>query len=199
MSRPTSRGRLKADAVVLLRLISSPSTRKDNSVLPGMNPGSQIFPGTRVSTVPRSMHASPHGFADAKSRPEKIRTSNIEHSTPNFEQKSGVASSRGARASAPCAAFLSSVRRWMFGVQCSMFVFPAGRAQPSPTPPGIPQPAGNPPPRSTDRLGSPRIASGLSPNLSPKLSITRLVFHDSEQKPNPSEFNHDRSSTSAHS
>ena len=37
MSRPPSRGRLKANAVVLVRLIHSPSARKDNSVLPAMN------------------------------------------------------------------------------------------------------------------------------------------------------------------
>lgn len=36
MSRPSLRGGLKANAVVLLRLISSPSTRKDNPVLPAM-------------------------------------------------------------------------------------------------------------------------------------------------------------------
>ncbi len=41
MSRPTSRGRLKAVAVDFVRLENSPSTRKDNPVLPAMNPGSQ--------------------------------------------------------------------------------------------------------------------------------------------------------------
>ncbi len=37
MSRPSLRGGLKANAVVLARLLNSPSTRKDNSVLPAMN------------------------------------------------------------------------------------------------------------------------------------------------------------------
>jgi len=36
MSRPPSRGRLKAIAVACERLLNSPSTRKDNSVLPAM-------------------------------------------------------------------------------------------------------------------------------------------------------------------
>ena len=38
MSRPSLRGRLKANAVVLVRFLNSPSTRKDNSVPPAMNP-----------------------------------------------------------------------------------------------------------------------------------------------------------------
>lgn len=38
MSRPPPRGRLKANAVVLARLINSPSTGKDHSVLPAMHP-----------------------------------------------------------------------------------------------------------------------------------------------------------------
>jgi len=73
------------------------------------------------------MPGSQHGLADARSAPKKIRTSNIGHSTPNIEQKSGETSSRGALASAPRAAFLSAVQRWMFGVQCSMFAFPEER------------------------------------------------------------------------
>ena len=44
MSRLSLRGRLKANAVVLVRFLNSPSTRKDNSVPPGMNLGSKILP-----------------------------------------------------------------------------------------------------------------------------------------------------------
>ena len=44
MSRPTSRGRLKAVAVDLVRFLNSPSTRKDNSVLPAMNTSSRFLP-----------------------------------------------------------------------------------------------------------------------------------------------------------
>ena len=122
-----------------------------------MHLGSQILPApaptpSRAQDLRPPLGSPMLGSAHQK----KIRTSNIQHRTPNVEQKSGAAIPlqegrgrvrRAVRQSSPksqpsrparvpiqglqpwCAAFFSSVQCWMFGVQCSMFAFPEDRAR----------------------------------------------------------------------
>ena len=132
MSRPSSRGRLKAVAADFCQLINSPSTRKDSSVLPAMNPGSQIPPGTRAGAFPRFMPASPHGLADARIRQRrglfKRGRGGMERDLPSPVHKRGTGSlpvcqCTACLASAPCGGIFQFTRH----------------------------PAGSPPPRSTDR------------------------------------------------
>ena len=101
-----------------------------------MNPGPKILPAPAP--------ALKAVCALAWEGPKRIRTSNIRHRTPNFEQKSGAASSRGARAARPCAnagasvqcaAFLSSLRFDVgcsaLNVRCSRFHWAARRSLPA--------------------------------------------------------------------
>jgi hypothetical protein len=55
MSRPTLRGKLKANAVVLLRLINSPSTWKDSTTYPDHEHKIFLTSFAGVSSIPCSV------------------------------------------------------------------------------------------------------------------------------------------------
>ena len=71
----------------------------------------------RCSRFPKKTEEGKTEDRRQKTEDWKRRTSNIQHRTPNVEQKRRKKPTEGV-------VFLSSVRRWMFSVRCSMFAFP---------------------------------------------------------------------------